>query len=101
MPPLDATDPPSKQLGPNHENQRARKSVLQMTSIGAVLALFCAGTVAGFNANHAAAGAIRARPRLHLTHHAEHAHRGATWSCRPIVPCMAADTGKSKTDDDA
>ena len=73
-----------------------------MTSIGAVLALFCAGTVAGFNANHAAAGAIRARPRLHLTHHAEHAHRGATWSCRPTVPCMAAeDTGKSKTDDDA
>jgi len=73
-----------------------------MTSIGAVLALLCAGTAAGFNTNHAAAGAIRARPLLHLTHHAGHAHRGATWSCRPIVPRMAVeDTGNSKTEGDA
>ena len=91
--------------GTRHDEARARqKSVnpLQMTSIGAVLALLCAGTAAGFNANHAVAGAIRARPLLHLTHHAGHAHGGAALSCRPIVPRMAAeDTGKSKTDGDA
>ena len=107
-PPLDATDRVASgafSVGdPTTNRALDKKSVnpLQMTSIGAVLALLCAGTAAGFSANHAVAGAIRARPLLHLTHHAGHAHGGAAWSRRPIVPRMAAeDTGKSKTDGDA
>ena len=90
-PPLDATERRSRIsriFCPRDPTRNAldKKNPLQMTSIGAVLALLCAGTAAGFNANHAVAGAIRARPLLHLTHHAGHAHSGAAWSCRPIVP---------------